>query len=98
MIEAAVDELATEAGIAPRRITEQLLGSWVHDWSSDPFTRGAYAYARPGGARAPQALSKPVENTLYLAGEAVASKVANGTVEGALAAGEQAAKQILDAG
>ncbi|HEX6693295.1 MAG TPA: NAD(P)/FAD-dependent oxidoreductase [Longimicrobiales bacterium] len=98
MVEAAVDELATEAGIAPRRITGQLLGSWVHDWSSDPFTRGAYAYARPGGARAPQALAKPVENTLYMAGEAVASKVANGTVEGALAAGEQAAKQILDGG
>ena len=32
------------------------------------------------------------------AGEAVASKVANGTVEGALSAGLQAARQILDAG
>ena len=98
VVEAAVDELAQEAGIAPRRITEQLLGSWVHDWTGDVFTRGAYAYARVGGARAPQALAKPVENTLYMAGEAVASKVANGTVEGALSAGEQAAKQILDAG
>jgi monoamine oxidase len=95
IIEAALAELASETGIAGRRIKEQFLGGWTHDWVRDPYTRGAYAYARVGGAKAPRALAKPIDDTLYMAGEAVASKVANGTVEGALAAGEQAARRIL---
>jgi monoamine oxidase len=94
-IDTALEELAAGTGISLRRIRNQFVAGWCHDWEADPYTRGAYAYARVGGARAPQLLSRPVEDTLFMAGEAVASKVANGTVEGALAAGEQAAGQVL---
>jgi monoamine oxidase len=97
IIEAALGELSVETGIPRRRIQDLFIEGWTHDWVEDPFTRGAYAYARVGGARAPQALARPVEGTLFMAGEAVASKVANGTVEGALAAGAQAARQYLSA-
>jgi monoamine oxidase len=95
VVETALAELSSQTGIPRRRIDQQFMGGWTHDWVKDPFTRGAYAYARVGGAKAPKALARPVENTLFMAGEAVASKVANGTVEGALAAGEQAARQVL---
>jgi monoamine oxidase len=95
VIDAALEELSGALGVSRRRIQDQFVDGWTHDWSSDPYTRGAYAYARVGGARAPQALAKPIDDTLYMAGEAVASKVANGTVEGALAAGQQAARQYL---
>jgi monoamine oxidase len=94
-IAAALDELSTQLGISRGRIADQFVEGWLHDWSADAYTRGAYAYARVGGASAPQALAAPVSDTLYMAGEAVASHVANGTVEGALASGEQAAYQVL---
>jgi monoamine oxidase len=97
IIEAALGELSEETGIPRRRIQDLFIEGWTHDWVEDPFTRGAYGYARVGGARSPQALARPVEDTLFMAGEAVASKVANGTVEGALAAGAQAARQYLTA-
>jgi monoamine oxidase len=96
MIAHALAELAAEAGIDRRRIEDLFVTGWTHDWVADPFTRGAYAYARVGGARAPRALARPVDGTLFMAGEAVATKVANGTVEGAIAAGEQAARLYLE--
>ena len=95
VVDAALGELADGTGVSRRRIQDQFVDGWTHDWVRDPYTRGAYAYALVGGARAPRALARPVEDTLYMAGEAVASKVANGTVEGALAAGDQAARLYL---
>lgn len=97
IIQHALEELAAGTGVDRRRIERLFVQGWTHDWVSDPYTRGAYAYARVGGAKAPRALARPVEDTLFMAGEAVASSVANGTVEGALAAGAQAARQYLNA-
>lgn len=65
-----------------------------HDWSSDPFARGAYSYALVGGARAAAALARPAGKTLFFAGEHTMPSPENGTVEGAIASGERAAKQL----
>jgi monoamine oxidase len=67
--------------------------SW-HDWSSDPFSGGAYSYVRVGGVPAQRALSRPVEETIYFAGEALDPEE-TGTVQGALASGARAARAIL---
>jgi monoamine oxidase len=81
----------------PRRELEEQLDAWAsHDWRADPFARGAYSYLGVGGFNAPRALARPVEGTLFFAGEATtADQMA--TVAGALASGRRAAREALEA-
>lgn len=90
----AFRNLAEQTGISRRRIESRVEGFWIHDWNADPFSRGAYSYARVGGSEAAKILAKPVEGTLFFAGEATDSEGRTGTVEGAIATGLRAAKQI----
>ncbi|HEX4961841.1 MAG TPA: FAD-dependent oxidoreductase, partial [Thermoanaerobaculia bacterium] len=57
----------------------------------------AYSYPRVGGAEAGRRLARPVEGTLFFAGEATDTEGSNGTIEGALASGLRAAKQAASA-
>ncbi|HSA90852.1 MAG TPA: NAD(P)/FAD-dependent oxidoreductase [Burkholderiales bacterium] len=68
----------------------------VQDWQADPCARGGYSYVKVGGAGAREKLQEPLEGTLYFAGEATDAEEA-GTVGGALASGQRAARQILAA-
>jgi monoamine oxidase len=86
--------LAEQLGISRRRVESRVENFWLHDWNGDPFSRGAYSYARVGGSKAAKNLSKPVEGTLFFAGEATDVKGRTGTVEGAVATGLRAAKQV----
>ncbi len=65
----------------------------VHDWTADPFARGAYSYVRVGGADARTELAAPLDQTLFFAGEATSTDGQGGTVNGALETGERAAAQ-----
>jgi monoamine oxidase len=82
-------------GLPRRTVGPNILGLWRHDWDRDPFSRGAYSYAAVGGAEASQRLARPVDGTLFFAGEATVSDGRIGTVDGALASGERAARQLL---
>jgi len=79
----------------PRRTLAEQLDAWTsHDWRADPFARGAYSYIGVGGVRAPRALGRPVDGTLFFAGEATNGEQI-GTVAGALASGRRAAREVL---
>jgi len=79
----------------PRRELEQKLDAWTsHDWRADPFARGAYSYIGVGGNDAPRALARPVDGTLFFAGEAT-NGAEIGTVAGALSSGRRAAREVL---
>ncbi len=73
----------------------QLVARQVYNWPSDPFARGAYAYATVNGTAARQVLTTPEADILYFAGEALYEGPAMGTVEAALASGLETAQQIL---
>ncbi len=92
---AAPAALARHLGLSRARVAEALVGCWSHDWVNDPYSRGAYSYPAVNGAGAGRALARPVANTLYFAGEATAPTGRNGTVDGAIASGERAARQFL---
>lgn len=79
----------------PRRELDDNLDAWAsHDWRADPFARGAYSYIGVGGTGAPRTLARPVDGTLFFAGEAtIPDKI--GTVAGALASGRRAAREAL---
>ena len=89
----AVGELSAAFGLPRRAVASLLAATWMHDWQRDVYSRGAYSYARVGGAGAARSLSRPVEETLFFAGEATDTGGHTGTVEGALASGLRAARQ-----
>ncbi len=90
---AAVTALAASLGLPRRRVASRVLATWTHDWTSDPYARGAYSYVRVGGVGSSRRLARPVLSTLFFAGEAT-DEERLGTVEGALASGLRAARQV----
>jgi monoamine oxidase len=92
---AAIESSAKLFGIAPRRLEGLIEHFHFHDWGSDPWARGAYSYVTVGGMTARSRLSKPIENTLFFAGEALDTSGQASTVAGALASGQRAARQML---
>lgn len=98
-------DLLTRAIESLAHITSQSEGSlrglleetYFHDWHADPFARGAYSYV-PAGALAKRTdLARPVDETLYFAGEATNQNGHSATVHGAIASGIRAARQVLEA-
>jgi monoamine oxidase len=92
----ALGSLANLFDVPEAALCQTLIGVHHHDFSNDPRARGAYSFCRPGGAKASEALSEPCANTLFLAGEATDHRFP-GTVAGAIASGQRAAKQALRA-
>ncbi len=90
----AIGALAALFDLPEARLEQTLSGVYQHDFSNDPRARGAYSFCRPGGAKASEALSAPLGNALFLAGEATDHQYP-GTVAGAIASGQRAAKQVL---
>jgi monoamine oxidase len=75
-----------------------LVTSWhYHDWHHDRFARGAYSYVPSGALDAPERMTRPVEDTLYFAGEHTDVTGHWGTVHAALDTGLRGAAQILAA-
>lgn len=95
IVEAAIDTLALLLHVKPYEVRDMVVAPHFHNWNSDPYTAGGYSYALVGGADAFAELAEPLEGTLFFAGEATMSDGHNGTVHGALASGERAAKEVL---
>ncbi len=93
-VRAACRTLAKLLGCAEKQVRAAVREARSYDWAADPFTRGAYSYAVAGAEKAPKELAKPVGRVLFFAGEATADVLELGTVHGALASGERAAREI----
>jgi monoamine oxidase len=79
----------------PELVRKEFEGGLTHDWSRDPFARGAYSYVAVGGGDAREVLAAPVDDTLFFAGEATSTDGQSGTVNGALETGERAAAEAV---
>lgn len=73
----------------------QLRGAHLHDWQADPFACGAYSFVTVGASGARRALARPIQDTLYFAGEATDTGGEAATVAGALQSGERAAQRVM---
>lgn len=91
----AVQSLAAIFGLKPAMLRRELVATYHHDWINDPFARGAYSYARVGGANACERLSRPISRTIWFAGEAADRLGRTGTVHGAIDSGWRAADEII---
>jgi monoamine oxidase len=96
IFECAIDSLARALHLDAEYIRNQVVATHFHNWQTDPFSLGAYSYACVGGIDAARELAMPVEETLFFAGEATEFNGHQGTVSGAIATGERAAREILE--
>ncbi len=95
IVERALEVLSRIFGVPGATLQGLLEDSYVHDWQTDPYSRGAYSYVLVGGENAAHTLAAPVEGTLFFAGEATDFSGHNGTIHGALASGRRAAGEVL---
>jgi monoamine oxidase len=93
----ACGDLARIFGLTQDQVLDQLVSHHSHDWRHDPFAMGTYSWVPVGAVDASERMSKPVENTLFFAGEHTDTTGHWGTVHGALRSGLRAARQVLQA-
>ena len=98
LVERCLGTLSTIFGMPFSDVKQQLASVHLHDWQRDPYTRGGYSYVPVGALDAPEQLRRPVEDTLYFAGEHTDTAGHWGTVHAALATGAAAARQVLGLG
>ncbi len=96
-VEAALITLGHVLDADPRDLRDRLQASYGHDWAADPFTRGAYSWVPAGATGAPGALARPLQGSLFFAGEATCGDGRNATMEGAIASGQRAAREVVAA-
>ena len=87
------DEVVGQAVAALMPAAQVVRWAW-HDWTTDPFALGTWAATRPGDRDALRPPPPRPERGIVLAGSDVATE-SSGWVEGALASGEQAARETL---
>jgi len=95
LIPLALQSAAKIFGRDPRELGRELRAAYSHDWTSDPYARGAYSYGGVGAARARELLRRPVSGTLFLSGEGLVDEGRNATVPGALTSGIGSAEALL---
>jgi monoamine oxidase len=94
IVSRAITALSTVLGMSRSAVARRVRDALTHNWLSDPYSRGAYSYVGVGGSSASSVLARPIGHTLFFAGEHVSSG-RNGTVDGAIASGQRAARQVL---
>lgn len=96
VVAAAIRALSEITGHAPREMAGLVEDGYYHDWSADPYARGAYSYMTVGGLDKLAGVSRPIAGTLYFAGEGWDLDGRTGAVHAALATGARAAGQIME--
>jgi monoamine oxidase len=74
------------------------LSAWkIMNWNKDVFAHGSYTYATVDAEKQVETAGKPVEHTLFFAGEAFSPESGYGLVEAAVNSGLKTAKLVLSA-
>jgi monoamine oxidase len=95
VVDRATTSLAEVLGVNRTEVRRRVVAGFTHDWIADPYARGAYSYVGVGGVGASARLGRPVEGTLWFAGEHADREERNGTVHGAIASGRAAADSLI---
>jgi monoamine oxidase len=95
LIDLGLASLAEIFDLPLDRIRRDLVASRAINWGNDPFARGAYSYATPRTREAQLLLKKPNGDAIFFSGEALYAGPDMGTVEAALASGQETAQMIL---
>jgi monoamine oxidase len=94
LIDAGLDSLATVFGLSRADLARELIAAAATNWAHDPYARGAYSWATPRTREAQTILAR-ADGPVSFSGEALYRGADMGTVEAALASGQQTAGMIL---
>ena len=94
-LQTALKTLSTMMGLSTEFLNSELESWHTHNWSKDPFTRGAYSYIAVGGVEKARRLQKGFDGTIFLAGEHTMMGSGRGTVHGAFDSGWNTADQVM---
>ncbi|MCP3473894.1 FAD-dependent oxidoreductase [Bradyrhizobium sp. CCGUVB1N3] len=95
LIQAGLASLAGIFGLSPDDLAQRLLAARAINWAHDPFARGAYSWATPQTRDAQSVLASADGAAVLFSGEALYRGRDMGTVEAALASGQETAAVIL---
>jgi monoamine oxidase len=95
LLELALGSLAQIFSMDKDNLERRLAEAYIVNWSADPYTLGAYAYATVDAPEARRVLSAPLAGRVFFAGEYMYDGPAMGTVEAALWSGRETALQLL---
>jgi monoamine oxidase len=95
LIELGLASLGAIFDLPADRIKRDLAAAQAINWGNDPLARGAYSYATPRTRDAQAVLRKPNGDGIFFSGEALYAGPDMGTVEAALASGQETAQTIL---
>ena len=95
LIDMGLASLAEIFDLPVDRIRRDLVAARAINWGNDPFARGAYSYATPRTREALSVLKRPNGDAIFFSGEALYAGPDMGTVEAALASGQETAHTIL---
>jgi monoamine oxidase len=97
LVEMGLASLAEIFNLSVGRMTRDLVASRAINWGTDPFACGAYSYATPKTRQAQAVLARASGGAVFFSGEALYTGAEMGTVEAALASGQDTARTILAA-
>ena len=95
LIDMGLSSLAEIFDLPLDRIRSNLIAARAINWGTDPFARGAYSYATLRTRRAQSVLKRSNGEAIFFSGEALYAGPEMGTVEAALASGQETAQTIL---
>ena len=98
LVDMGLASLAGIFGLTMDRMKRDLVASQAINWGNDPFARGAYCFATPKTRQAQSVLRKPNGSGVLFSGEGLYVGADMGTVEAALASGQETAREILAGG
>ena len=94
LFQMALDSLAYIFHCSEATLRNEIVKWQVVDWVKDPFANGAYAYPMVQSHQAVKFITKPVNGTLYFAGEAFYAGPSMGMVEAALVSGRDVSDRL----
>jgi monoamine oxidase len=98
LLDLGILSLADIFALPADRIRGDLVAARAINWGNDPFARGAYSYATPETRAAQSVLAEPAGGVIFFSGEALYAGPDMGTVEAALASGQETARTLLAVG
>ena len=95
LVEMGLASLAEIFELPVERISRDLVASRAINWGNDRFARGAYSYATPETREAQALLRRVDDGVIFFSGEALYAGPDMGTVEAALASGQETSQALL---
>lgn len=95
LLEVALKSLSSIFQMPVTEVTSHLDQYKIINWQNNPNVKGGYSFNTLSSDAAKKVLAKPINKTIYFAGEAVNQGKSQGTVESALQSGKEVAALLI---